>query len=146
MNAVLLALAVAVGAPGVKDKPKAEPNIVGEWTIEKNVAGGRERPPGKLDGMTYVFTTDGKYLARRNGVDVKDAIRDYKVDPKTDPSSIDLSTGVSGTPMVPGICKVEGDALTIAYNARDFNRPKTFESIKGSHVTLTVYKRVKKKE
>ena len=145
MNAILLSVILVVGAPNTKEKPKDEPSIVGEWTLEKTIIGGRERP-GKLEGATFVFTAEGKYLGRRNGVDVKDSARDYKIDTKKDPPQIDLSTGVPGVPMVPGIYKIEEDTLTICYNAGDGTRPTAFESTKGSRLAMTVYKRIKKKD
>jgi hypothetical protein len=54
MTPLLLALAVAVAAPGPKDAP----SLVGTWALDTSVTGGMAdyHPPG----VTWTFTADGK--------------------------------------------------------------------------------------
>ncbi|HEX3152581.1 MAG TPA: TIGR03067 domain-containing protein [Gemmataceae bacterium] len=142
---LLLGLALAVGAPAVKDKEPAKPSIVGMWEGEKAVAGGKELPvpPG---GISFTFEEDGKLHIREGKRDKMDT-GSYKLDPKKDPAEIDLMPPADKKePIVSGIYKIDGDTMTLAFSrgAPGGARPTKFESPEGSEVIVMTLKRVKK--
>jgi uncharacterized protein (TIGR03067 family) len=146
MNTVLLGLAVAVGAPALKDKDKA-PAIVGEWVVESVANNGA--PAGVGGGLRYTFTADGEWLIHREGKELPlvGATRGYTVDPKPNPPAVDLVTSraAGGESRLLGIFKVEGDTLTICgTRAKGGDRPTKFDAPEGSNLTVYVLKRVKK--
>lgn len=140
---VLIALALAAGAPAPKDAPKAPPAPVGEWAVESAVVGGRrEDPPA---GTTWTLTADGKSVFTVPG-GAAAASGPYTTDPKKDPPWIDFSAGPKGTPMT-GIYKRDGEQLVLclAVDAGG-DRPTAFESKAGAKVILITLGKVKKKE
>jgi len=143
MTPALLALAVAVAAPGPKDPPKKDsPAIAGEWAGESAVEKGRpiRLPPG----TAWTFTADGKsVLTLGGGAGSTDAT--YKADTTKAPAELDVSDGPKGKPLR-GIFKVEGDTLTVCLVEGDADRPTAFESAAGSKAILITLKRVKKKD
>jgi uncharacterized protein (TIGR03067 family) len=148
-TALLLGLAVGVSAPALKDPPKKDPAIVGEWVPESLSTGGKKAQHTITPaGLTYVFTGDGKWVTQRDGgVATFAPTREYKVDPKTDPPSIDVSGGLATAKSMAGIYMLEGDTLTICFAGPGAEeRPKTFEPADGSRNIVMVLKRVKKKD
>jgi uncharacterized protein (TIGR03067 family) len=144
MNAMLLGVALAVGAPAAKDDPtKNPPSLVGEWVAEKGVRGGDDRAV-PAESVRFEFAADGKVRITEGSKSPEGT--EYTADPKKVPAevSILLPPGKKEPPIL-GIYKVEGDTLTICLrNGGD--RPTTFESPKGSDVMLLTLKRVKRKE
>src|SRR5215213_5591308 len=141
---LLVALAVAVGAPGLKDDPKKAASLEGEWAAEKFVEGGRERDRP----IRFTFGPDGKFGVRE-GSREKAEEGSYQADPKKDPAEVDILPPAGKTaPPILGIYKVEGDTLTlcVAKGGPDARRPAKFESPAGSRVSLFTLKRVKKKD
>lgn len=145
MNSVLLGLAVAVGAPNLKDKEKA-PSLVGEWEVESITSNGTQTNTGS--GLRYSFTEDGKWLISRNGKEMSPAIhREVTTDPKPDPPTVDLVTARPGGPesRMIGIYKIEGDTLMICgTRTKGGDRPTKFEAPEGSGNILYVLRRPKK--
>jgi uncharacterized protein (TIGR03067 family) len=140
MNALYLSAALTLAAPAIKDK---DPGIVGEWTIESTVVGGKvmKNPP---EGTTYVFTADGQYTSRKNGVESKSANRGYKIDVSKVPHEYEFESGPIGkTVWVSGIFKVERDTLTICFSSTG-KRPTSFDPEKTERLQTITYKRVKK--
>jgi uncharacterized protein (TIGR03067 family) len=148
-TALLLGLAVGVSAPALKDPPKKDAAIVGEW-VPESVAIGRKKAQHTVTpaGLTYLFTGDGKWVTQREDDLAKFAPpRDYKLDPKTNPPSIDVTGGPAAAKPLVGIYMVEGDTLTICFaGPGDEERPKSFEPPEGSRFMKMVLKRAKKKE
>jgi uncharacterized protein (TIGR03067 family) len=147
MHATLLvSLAVAVGAPGVKEVPKKEPSLVGEWVGEKATAGGKDRPV-PAGGIKFTFTADGKFTVHEGKREKPDE-GTYKADTKKDPAEIDIFPPAekAGRGTVRGIFKVEGDTLTLCFagGKDDAQRPTKFESPADSNVMLMTLKRAKK--
>jgi uncharacterized protein (TIGR03067 family) len=117
MGASLLFIAVAVGAPALKDRP-ARPLIVGEWEAEASTTAG----PKFTASITFAdprprftFTADGRWL------DGGRAVGRYTLDPKASPTAITLSRAADGPAGGPaqdltGTFRVDGDALTLALN------------------------------
>jgi uncharacterized protein (TIGR03067 family) len=145
MTATLLGLALAVGAPHLKDTEKA-PTIVGEWEVETITTNGRKSAVG--NGLRYTFTADGKWLIHRDGKETSPTInRGFTADAKPNPATVDLTTSRPGGPenRLIGIYKVDGDTLTICgTRAKGADRPTRFEAPEGSGNTMYVLKRARK--
>ena len=142
---LLVGLALSVGAPGVKDPPKKEATIVGEWVGEKAVAGGMDLPVPD-GGITFTFAADGTLMVRDGGRGKPEA-GSYKVDAKKNPAEIDLVPPPDKKEVVlQGIYKLDGDTLTLCFRrgAPGAGRPKEFESPAGSDVIVMTLKRAKK--
>ena len=141
-NALLVGLALFVGAPAPKDAKKDSPTVVGDWVAESIVENGDADPmPGKL---TVSMTADGK-LTIKEGNDEPERSK-YTIDPKKDPTQIDiiepLGNGMKSI-TVPGIYKFDGDTLILCI-AQKGERPKAFASAKGDRTVLITLKRIKK--
>jgi uncharacterized protein (TIGR03067 family) len=146
MNAIFLGAALVVGAPALKDPPKKDPGIVGEWALESTMLGGKA---GKVaSALRYEFTADGQWIIRREGAVVKTVPRQYKVDTKANPATIDITYqkdgGAAQPPDMLGIYKIDGDTLTLCYTPGGGERPTTFEPAEGVRVAVMVLRRVKK--
>lgn len=142
MNAVLIGLALAVGAPATKEAPKKDaPSIVGEWIPTNAVRGGKpDNPPA---GTSITFLADGKVIFKEGKRD-KAEEGTYKIDSKKDPAEIDLvPPAAEKGPNIVGIYKLEKDTLTICI-AMGGDRPKKFESPEGAQVMLITMERKKK--
>src|SRR4051794_10955976 len=144
MNSVLLGLALAVGAPALKEKDKG-PSLVGEWVVESVTNNGASVGVG--NGLRYTFAADGEGLIHRDGKELPAAggTRGYTVDPKPNPPAVDLVStrpGAGETRQL-GIYKIEGDTLTICWTrAKGGDRPTKFDAPEGSGLTVYVFKRV----
>jgi uncharacterized protein (TIGR03067 family) len=142
VNVSLLAgLALVVGAPAAREKPKDAPTVVGVWSVESAVKGGRKdsSPPGS----TLELTADGKMVLHEGGKDIPGS---YKSDPKKDPPEIDLTIEdpkAGATITLTGIYKLDGDNLQICLSFGG-ERPKTFESPEMAPQVLLTLKRTKK--
>jgi uncharacterized protein (TIGR03067 family) len=141
MNPLLLGLAAAIGAPALKDSPKDELAIIGDWKLVEWLQGGQKI--GIADGAGVEFLPGGKRLWRDGPGDPD--TRSYKLYPKTSPAEIDLiRTDVGPTPVVyPCIFKVEGETLVIAVGNEREERPKSFDPAAAS--MLMTFHRLKKK-
>jgi|SRR5262245_33755765 len=145
MNAtLLLGLSLALGAPALKDPPKKEPAIVGEWVMISTGTAGNVRPyPG--GELIYEFTADGKWLIRRTGKELAAPNRGYKADTKVNPPSVDLITDTTRSDQTrrEGIYKVEGDTLTMYLAGVKQPRPASFEAAAEAPNIIYVLKRKK---
>ncbi len=143
MTPLLVALALVAGAPNKKDPPaKDPPSIVGEWTGESAVAGGKPKPAPD-GGITFTFAADGKLFVREGNRD-KPEEGTYKSDPKKSPGEIDLVPQLGGkAPTLQGIYKIEGDTLTLCFTLGG-ERPMEFASPAGSETMVITCKRAKK--
>jgi len=142
--ASVLILALVVAAPAKKDSDAKEASIVGEWAGEKAVAGGQEKPVPE-GGITFTFAADGK-LTVKEGPREKPDTGSYKLDPKKDPSEIDIIPPLEKKdPPIAGIYKLDGDTLTLCFSKGKGGRPTKFESPEGSDTIVMTLKRVKRK-
>jgi uncharacterized protein (TIGR03067 family) len=145
-SSLLVGLALTVGAPAVKEKePAKSASIVGEWTGEKAVVGGKELPVPE-GGVAMTFTEDGKLIVREGKVE-RTENGSYKIDAKKDPAEIDLMPPADKKdPTIAGIYKVDGDTLTLAFTrgAPGGARPTKFESPADSPIMVLTLKRAKK--
>jgi len=141
---LLIGIAVGVGAPGVKDPPKKEESIIGEWVGESMVRGGKVRPVPE-GGITFKFTAEGKLIVNEGGRGERE-VGTFKVDSKKNPAELDLTPPPekSDKPVL-GIYKLDGDTLTICVSDDDGAvRPNKFESPDGTRIMLMTLKRAKK--
>jgi uncharacterized protein (TIGR03067 family) len=138
MPPLLLALALAAGAPNLKDRPGPEPSPVGRWATTDIRINGSDARPGNED-LAYEFTADGRWLSFWGGKE-RSRGETYATDPRARPATIDLPTG-QGWPMR-GIYKVEGDTLTLVVRVCNDSRPASFDT-KGGGVIKMVLTRVK---
>jgi len=132
----------SLAAPGPKQPPKSAPLIVGEWRLQ--IANG-EKPVG----TTFeTFRADGAWIVRvRNGDKEDENQARYEIDVKADPPKIDLVCDPRDPQQtLKGICKIEGDTLTICFQTRSAaERPKEFKEVRNE-ISLFVYERVKAKD
>jgi len=61
---LILGVVVGVSAPTLKDPPKKESTIVGEWLIESTTMEGK--PEQSHPSIRYEFTKDGQIIVRRD--------------------------------------------------------------------------------
>jgi uncharacterized protein (TIGR03067 family) len=147
---LLFATALGVAAPALKEKPKPELDVVGEWQVESITTNGRKSTTAP--NLVYSFTKEGKWLILRDGEETKTTLdRRFEFDAKAAKPTMDLITSaVNPNTRLRGIFKIEGDTLTIcgiratAGPGEQAPRPTTFESAEGSGASLYVLKRVKK--
>ena len=142
-SALLLGLALTLGAPAKKEEPKKAPPILGEWVAETMTAGGEVVPIGKEKSLHFTFEKDGK-LNVKDGEKLEKAT--YKIDAAKDPQQIDLTPpSDSKEPEMQGIFNIEGDKLVMCLSlGKELARPTKFESSRESPYILVTFKRVKK--
>ncbi len=144
---LLLGVALAVAAPGVKDPPKKKdlPTIHGEWTVESITIGGMALPRQQAGGPEkFEFAPDGTMTVRMSAGGVpKNEVGRYTLDEKKSPPEIDLVPDVAGKEMTMlGIFKLDGDTLTLCVGEK---RPAQFETVAGELSILLTFKRSPKK-
>jgi uncharacterized protein (TIGR03067 family) len=142
MTALLLGMAVSVGAPALKNAPKDEAPILGDWLLVEWLQNGTKVAFG--DGSGVEFLPAGRRVWR-DAPGLADE-RGYKLYPKTTPAQVDLSRNDGGTmPFVyPSIFKVEGEKLILAIGSPGGTRPNSFDAA-GATMLMT-FTRVKKKD
>jgi uncharacterized protein (TIGR03067 family) len=139
MNTTLaLSLAFAISAPGLKEKSKEEPTIVGEWSVADSIVGGKSDGTVQRFPIDKIVITAETWTVVRRGKDGPPT--PIRFDPKAKPAELDFEPGPK--PSCACICKIEGDTLTICY-ILEGERPDTFDSPVGSNVRLMILKRLK---
>ena len=134
---LLLGTALAVAAPGLKDRPKSDP-LVGVWQQESIGLDGKVAP--ELGDRRWEFTADGKHMRYRGAEKVWAEGVPYVVDPKAEPKALDMGRALA-------VYKVEGDTLTVCVAQNELKtRPTSFDMLKNSNTALYVFKRLKPKD
>lgn len=141
LTAVALASFVAAPIPKADPAKDALAAFQGEWKMVEFVKGGRPDTKEDLEGAKAVVAGDKMTISagKRKADEVT-----FRLDPKTDPASIDINAGKSKDAIVKGIYKFEKDKLTICFGLDESERPKEFKSEKDSKVGMFVLERVKK--
>ena len=141
MTPLLLGLALAFAAPGLKDPPpKGPPPLVGEWAVQGIIVDGTPKP--LPSGTTWTFTADGKAALRVGRAKAADE-GTYTTNPKKVPAEMDIHLG-PGTNLR-AVYRLDGDELTVCYTVGGA-RPGGFDAPTGSKAVLWTLKRVPKKE
>jgi uncharacterized protein (TIGR03067 family) len=141
----LLALALPLSAPALKDRPPKDSPIVGEWV---RVGYTRAGAPGPADDPPHrqVFKADGEWAYYDGDQKAGSPYMSFAIDPGESPPTIDLHLNPPGGEVRRGIYKVEKDTLTVCLARGVEKRPKVFESTRETNTTLWVFKRVKPKD
>jgi len=144
MAGYALIAALVIGAPALKDRPKAGGHVVGDWVLARWVIDGQDLPL-PATRWAYRFTPDGRvFTAAESRVPAETGT--YRVDPDEVPARIDLLSAPSPTGrLTPGIYRVEGDTLTLCLwvgRATEAERPTRFAAPAGSGAVLLILKRV----
>jgi uncharacterized protein (TIGR03067 family) len=138
----LLLTVGSTGAPRLKDPVLKEPDVTGRWTLVSLSKGGEAVPLGGM-AVDTEFTGDGRRVSRNRLGQTVGEVR-YVLDREKVPPTLDLRSATDDSITSRGVCKVDGDALTVCYvTAPDAPRPDKFEAPAGSKVYLAVYRRVK---
>jgi uncharacterized protein (TIGR03067 family) len=137
----LIGLALAVGAPALKDPKKDPPSVVGEWAPVSAVIAGQATPVPK--GSQITFSRDRKCTIKDGMAASIDLT--YTADAKKQPAEIDVSDADAraGASVLKGIYKFDGDTLLICISLGG-DRPKTFESLPRSQTLLLTFHRFTK--
>jgi len=122
------------GVTLAQDAKKELDKLQGTWQVVEDAQGGRSVPPAKLKGLKFVFAGDKMRMVGPGWT------TEYmvKLDPATDPKSIDAQLGDAraGGILLLGIFKLDKDRLTLALdmNAKKSARPAAFDAKRGSPV------------
>lgn len=132
-----LGLMVIVTAPVTAEKPQG---VKGTWKIVSAEKEGKEI--SQYLGVVVTFDDNG-YSAKLPSGETGQA--DVKVDTTRKPWTIDMTPhyGANDGKHFKGICKVEGDTMTICRGDAEKDRPTEFGSKPGSGATIIVFKREK---
>jgi uncharacterized protein (TIGR03067 family) len=144
---LLIGLALTVGAPIPKDKPKTEPKLEGDWVVESFEP--QEGGP-KEKSVTFTFTADRILI--HDGMGKKPEEAGYSADLKKKPATIDIKPGRVGGPggaggpppdlVVRGIIEIDGDTMKLCFT-KEGERPTEFKGDAEKRTLLITFKRVK---
>jgi uncharacterized protein (TIGR03067 family) len=140
MSVLLFSLALAVGAPALKDPPLKGAAVVGRWQATAVISNGSDI--NQHMGLEYEFTTDGHWLIYRGGQILDGTERTYAADAKARPAAIDLTEQPKP---YPGVFAVETDTLTVCFRTDGGQRPAAVEA-RGHGLMTVVLTRVKTKD
>jgi uncharacterized protein (TIGR03067 family) len=139
------ALAVCLGGVAVAADDKANEAdlkaMVGKWKVQKAELGGND-----ITEMTKTLTLElmpGGKWKMAYGDEL--ATGTVSLDASKKPRELDVKseTGPQKGMTMKGIYKLDGDTMTVCYDAGGTTRPKAFESKEATQL-LIVYKREKK--
>lgn len=111
--------------------------LAGIWEVEEGINQGIELSEAELEGTTMKI--DQKTIVTYDRDKNEKYRSTFTIDASTTPISIDMVTIVNGMPPVKsfGILKFDDDdKMTLCYALPGGERPKDFESPKGSKVML----------
>jgi uncharacterized protein (TIGR03067 family) len=113
--------------------------LQGVWKVDSCLAGGEKAPAEQVAKMSFTFK--GAELIPADNP--KDVAR-VKLDATRKPAAIDLTESNKKTSL--GIYEIDGNTLKLCFNPPGKDRPKAFESAKGSSTMYLVLKRDKTKK
>ncbi len=130
-----------------KEAPKFDAKMLeGKWTVTEYTKNGEKGDAATLKDPVVI--TKDKISLKAGGAEFDFK---YTLDAKADPMTIELeitSETFKGS-KAPGLIKLDGDKLMIAYHGEGKERPKDFKSAKDSgfnSFTMTKAKEDKKEE
>ena len=138
----LLVLCLLVAAKDDANK-KDQDAMQGDWACERFVRDGMAFDDDAA-GALFRTVKGSSYTVYRFRKAIGGGT--FKLDATKSPRHIDLalSDGPAKGKVIPGIYKLEKDALTLCYAQPGGKRPTEFASKEDSGVSLTVWKREKK--
>ena len=139
MNTTLL-LALALGAPALKDKAPPPPSIEGEWRVASRLDGGKPT----TDNNVWIFSAGGAAEIREPTDQSGISKLTYTVSSDGMVKTIDFLEGQGNGKADPrqGIYKMEGETLTFSFTLGTDARPTSFDPSPGRYVIAL--KRVQK--
>ena len=140
-----LVLLVSIGCHSGSSKstarPESVPGLNGKWNAVSMIISGIEADREDFAGRTMEFAGDRVTLS--GGRDSIFGTATLVTNALPTQCDIVYNAGGGEQKSLKGICKVEGDKLTLCYQAGGDVRPTAFYSRKDSGVFLEVYERVK---
>lgn len=135
LPSVIVAVLV-MAAPAGAEQPHS---LKGKWKV---VSADREGKPIKQYIGVVVAFEDDRYTAQLPNGDKGEA--DVKLDTAKKPWTIDMTPhyGPNDGKLFKGICKIEGDTMTLCRGDAEKERPTEFSSKPGTGQTVIVFKRV----
>ena len=139
MSHVLLGLALAVGAPNLKEKPAPVPALVGEWVPECVTVSARPSTPGS---NRWEFRADGTFAIYGQGKELEAG--PFTREAKGAEGTLDLTKAAGGRPA--NLCRyrVEADTLVLSVGHDPGVRPPDLQP--ANKTTVWVFKRVKPRD
>jgi uncharacterized protein (TIGR03067 family) len=130
-----------VPAQNAKDAKQELDKLQGEWTLVSTEVRGKKRPDTE-NAVSKLTISENQWVVTYRDFR-SNARATIEIDPSKDPKTIDLTLRGEEEP-ARGIYKLEGDTLTVCYNATvGGERPKEFKTTQETGV-LDVLKRAKK--
>jgi len=136
MNTTLMLTVFVVGAPALKDAPKKESSIVGEWAVQSISVGGTA---GQPHADRWEFKADGTFAIYSSGKTLESSR--YVSDAKVTLPTLDILPAAAGS--TEHLCnfRIDGDTLTLSVG-HDKVRPGRLEP--GERTTVWLMTRIKK--
>jgi uncharacterized protein (TIGR03067 family) len=130
---------LAAAEPDKKAVEEALKKLAGDW--ECTAAEFREEKAPEVSYKTLTMTIkDATFKVSFEGKVIDEGT--VKVDPTKDPKTMSLHSSKTKQPRCYAIYKLDGDKLTICYDARN-EPPKEFATKKGTFLELQTYQRKK---
>ena len=136
MSLLLIGLALAVGAPNLKEPPTS---LVGEWLAESVTVGVG---PSESGSDRWVFSADRTWTIHHR--EKVTGSGDFTWDQKRSPGTIDLAHGSADLPV--NLCRyrLDGDTLVLSVGHDSHARPA--DVLPAKNTTVWVFKRLAKKD
>jgi uncharacterized protein (TIGR03067 family) len=146
MSQILLPLGMIVAALGTGERREEQPAdgaaIQGPWEVVAVTEAGKDAPDRR--GSWFTFTKDTLTMRPKEKKEAPEGLSvKYKLDPAAQPKAIDTTHELDpGKPIVQlGVYLLEGDTLTLCFEAAGKPRPTAIASQPGDTRNVFVLKR-----
>jgi uncharacterized protein (TIGR03067 family) len=142
---VLLAFALIASHTQWTCAEEKAPPLDGIWIAASGEVEGTAMPKEVLEKIRFTFKGEKLLIRGESNADKDEIECSFKRDTKQDPRHIDITTPENGGTTLAGIYELKGDELKVCFlhpKAKG-ERPKKFETIAESELTLIVFKRKK---